>query len=815
MAAIASDALDESSVGRLPTTQNILLAASAAAPAAAVIDLGTALVVEPTQPIAYTQPIIAAAAAATTAAVIETATGPVVSINAPAYNITINFTGDTTYLPYFTAAAQLWSLFITADVPNVSGVPGPGFVDDLYIDASVVPIDGVGNILGQAGPQYYRLATKLPITGIMKFDSADVENMAANGTLGSVILHEMGHVIGIGTMWGLTGQRIAVADATKADGNDYRYVGTAALTEYRLLSGNSAATYVQLESTRGGTGTLGAHWDETIFGNELMTGFISNTATSTSRMTLAALRDEGYQVDLGYADPYFLASTPLAFRDDYAGNFNTTATIAVDGTATGKIELFEDNDWFRVNLNAGTTYSFELKGTPTGSGTLTDTFLRLRAADGESLDFNNDRNGSNTNSLITFTAATSGLYYLDASAAANQSGTYTLTAMAGLPDPFTEADDTVTLTTAGQTWHALGGNDFVTGTIGADLIYGDAGNDTLSGGGGGADVLVGGLGDDTFFLNNLSQMAFENANEGTDTVVTSVSYMMGANIENVNLTGVGSNDGVLGNDLANTIFANDGNNGIASGDGNDTIYAFAGNDVLDGGSGADAMYGGTGADVYFVDNVGDQVFDETAEPGVYDTVWTTANFALPAEVEILILDGGTLAIGGSGNAGASGVNPNLMLGNNAANALTTYGGDDIILGLDGNDTINAGGSSLNGYNVIAGGNGADVMTAGSGHDFFAYLNISEAGDTINGFYALGGASQDILDCRYLFATFTNWTGASAVDAVADGHLTFDQVGADTLVYADGNGGTHIAGEQILLATVIGTTAASVQNSTLV
>jgi Ca2+-binding RTX toxin-like protein len=290
---------------------------------------------------------------------------------------------------------------------------------------------------------------------------------------------------------------------------------------------------------------------------------------------------------------------------------------------------------------------------------------------------------------------------------------------------------------------------------------------------------------------------------------------MEANIENINLTGINTNDGVLGNALANVINGNGGNNGIASGDGNDTINAGAGNDVLDGGTGADALSGGLGADVYFLDNIGDTVLGETAEAGIFDTVWTTVSFTLPAEVEILILNGGTLAINGTGNAGAGALNPNLMLGNNAANTLTTFGGDDIILGLDGNDTISAGGSSTSGYNLIVGGNGSDLMTSGTGHDFFAYANISEAGDTINGFSTTAGNGLDILDLRTLFTTFTNWTGSGAAAAVTSGHLTFMQSGANTLVYADANGGAHNAGEQILLATLNSTTAAGVQGSTLV
>jgi Ca2+-binding RTX toxin-like protein len=363
----------------------------------------------------------------------------------------------------------------------------------------------------------------------------------------------------------------------------------------------------------------------------------------------------------------------------------------------------------------------------------------------------------------------------------------------------------------------LTGNDLdntIDGYWGNDTLYGMGGNDTIRGGRG-ADTMFGGKGDDTYDVDDFGDHAVEQKEEGKDTVNSSVSYIMDAEIENVNLTGLSTNDGVLGNRIANVINGNDGDNGIASGDGNDTINAGAGNDVLDGGIGADAMSGGLGSDVYFVDNLGDLALDETAEADIYDTVWTTVNFTLPDEVEILILNGGVLAINGTGSAGASGINPNLVLGNNAVNVLTTFGGDDIILALDGNDTINAGGSTAGGYNLIIGGKGNDTMTTGSGHDYFSYTNISEGGDTINGFQTAGGLGLDIFDLRTLFGTFHTFAGNMPAQAVAGGFLTFTQVGGDTQVLVDANGGVHNPGEQILLATLVGTTAAAVQNNTLV
>jgi Ca2+-binding RTX toxin-like protein len=371
--------------------------------------------------------------------------------------------------------------------------------------------------------------------------------------------------------------------------------------------------------------------------------------------------------------------------------------------------------------------------------------------------------------------------------------------------------ETTTLDLSGFTFSQWSSNDQV-------QIWGDADNEYIVGssvadrivGGAGADLMVGGAGDDTYTIDDLGDYAIEAADGGHDLVLSAVSYIMGVNVEDVQLTGNG-NDGVLGNELANNISGTNASNGMAGGLGNDSMFGLDGNDVLDGGPGNDFLAGGLGIDVYFVDSLLDQVFDQD-EPGVYDTIWTMVSMSLPTHVEILILDG-ALAINGIGNAGPSGNVPNLMLGNTAANVLTTYGGDDIVLGRDGNDTINTGAGSAAGVEVNSGGLGADTLTSGGGHDFFVYENIAEGGDTITDF-GMAGDDLDILDLRPMFfPTFTNTAGITTVaQAVATGHLTFTQVGANTQVFADANGGSN---NKVLLATLQNTTAATVQALTLI
>ncbi|WP_104991279.1 Ig-like domain-containing protein [Deinococcus sp. NW-56] len=226
------------------------------------------------------------------------------------FAITVVFPDGTLLTPAqkdaFTGAAARWSQVIAAGLPDVAGVQlstgARVTVDDLTIVASSVPIDGPGNVLGQAGPRQVRPGTTLPLWGEMQFDSADLAGMEANGTLTGVILHEMGHVLGIGTLWNryLTGNADSCAAATQV-----QYTGAAGLREYRTLGGLAPAVPVE---DRYGEGTKCGHWKKSVFGAELMTGFVSRGQMPLSRLTLGALADLGYSVNYAAADAYALAN---------------------------------------------------------------------------------------------------------------------------------------------------------------------------------------------------------------------------------------------------------------------------------------------------------------------------------------------------------------------------------------------------------------------------------------------------------------------------------------------------------------------------
>ncbi len=242
----------------------------------------------------------------------STATGTILNddgTTGPAYQIDVVFP-DNSLTPAqqaaFVDAAARWSEIITADLPDVS-FEGR-MIDDLEIVATAPFIDGPGGILGQAGPREFRQGSFLPFQGIMQFDSADVAAMVANGTFVNVILHEMGHVIGIGTLWDFLGlvQGLGTANPT--------YVGANAVREYQTLSGTNA-TGVPVENT-GGPGTAGGHWRESVFNTELMTGYAEapGVAMPISRMTVGTLEDMGYTVDYAAADPYTLNARQAALN---------------------------------------------------------------------------------------------------------------------------------------------------------------------------------------------------------------------------------------------------------------------------------------------------------------------------------------------------------------------------------------------------------------------------------------------------------------------------------------------------------------------
>ena len=168
-----------------------------------------------------------------------------------------------------------------------------------------------------------------------------------------------------------------------------------------------------------------------------------------------------------------------------------------------------------------------------------------------------------------------------------------------------------------DTIHGGGGRDIILALGGNDTVYGGAGRDKLDGGLG-ADVMYGRSGDDTYTVDNPGDLVIEKAHGGTDRVKSSVSFVLGENVEHLTLTGSDDTDGT-GNGLANMLTGNAGDNVLSGGREKDTLLGKAGDDMLIGGGGSDTYAGGPGADQFvFAAPSGtsaDEVTDFNVRPG--------------------------------------------------------------------------------------------------------------------------------------------------------------------------------------------------------
>ncbi|WP_246812681.1 beta strand repeat-containing protein, partial [Rhizobium etli] len=373
---------------------------------------------------------------------------------------------------------------------------------------------------------------------------------------------------------------------------------------------------------------------------------------------------------------------------------------------------------------------------------------------------------------------------------------------------YTLGTDVENLTYFGKAAFAGTGNDLanmITGGAAADTLSGGVGNDTLNGGGG-ADRLIGGTGDDTYIVDHAGDLVAEVANEGTDTVRTTLTaHTLSVNVENLTYLGTAAFIGI-GNSLDNTITGGAAADTLSGGDGNDT---------LNGGAGADRLIGGTGDDTYVVDIAGDLV-TEAADAGT-DTVRTTlAGYTLGNNVENLTYTG-SASFSGAGNALA-----NMITGGAGNDMLNGGAGADTLIGGAGNDTYivdNAGdlvteaadagtdtvrtilaaytvetnvenltfigtgafagtGNALNnvivggsGSNTLTGGAGNDILTGGAVADVFVYL-ANWGHDTITNFVAAGSAHDTISIDHGIFADWESLFAAS------------EQSGNDTIITAD-------------------------------
>ena len=203
-----------------------------------------------------------------------------------------------------------------------------GEIDDLMIVVQSSFIDGPGGTLAQAAPCVVRTRGFLfpwdpktldymPIFGGMTIDSWDLEDLADHeDILEAIVVHEMGHGLGIGSGWEELGllQEPAVSFSTFLT-PDTHYSGAAAREAFDIIGGaDYAGAKVPIEN-RGGPGTWNGHWRETVFGPELMTGWISAEPSPLSLVTVRSLEDLGYAVDAAAADAFTLPDSSSADAD--------------------------------------------------------------------------------------------------------------------------------------------------------------------------------------------------------------------------------------------------------------------------------------------------------------------------------------------------------------------------------------------------------------------------------------------------------------------------------------------------------------------
>jgi len=478
-------------------------------------------------------------------------------------------------------------------------------------------------------------------------------------------------------------------------------------------------------------------------------------------------------------------------RDSMEGGLGND-TYYVDRISDVVTELADagtDKVFSSISLALGTNVeNLALTGTlgATATGNTLNNYLSGNGAANllQGLDGNDTLNGGNGSDTLNGGAGND-VYVIDQTGDVIVDSSGTDNVLSAIAYTLDSSLENLTLTgTAAINGIGNTANNLLSGNTANNSLTGNVGNDTINGGGG-VDTLIGGTGQDLYIVDSTTDVISETTTSlgEIDTVQSSQTWTLGANLENLNLTGTASINGT-GNSLANTISGNVGNNLLDGGAGtNDTVsYAYstaavtvnlsltaaqgtrgAGTDTLsnfenltgsnyndylignntanriDGGTGADTMYGGGGNDIYVVDNAADKVVDY--QNAGTDTILASVDFDLRTTpgVENLTLTGteNLTAIGNAANTAGTGIN--ILRGNTGDNFLSGLAGNDTLYGGAGNDSLygGQGNDSLSGEagnDIFYGSLGSDALTGGTGRDTFVFdSTLGSDIDTISDF----------------------------------------------------------------------------------
>ncbi|MCH7473108.1 MAG: Ig-like domain-containing protein [Gemmatimonadetes bacterium] len=256
----------------------------------------------------------------------------------------------------FQSAAERWASIITTDIADIDFSVRPiladacaegqplvnDIVDDVRIYIKIERIDGPGGTVASAGPCVTRGLSMLPVLGSMRFDSEDLANLEDTGVLVNIVIHEMGHVLGIGTIWPLF--KLLVNPSVPSNANaDTHFAGPLAIAAFDDAGGTTytGGAKVPVENTAE-EGSADGHWRESVLAEEIMTPFfVFGQPQPLSAITVESLADVGYRIDISQADAFSKVFTsPAPAPDprsviDLRGDIRQGPIIEVD--AKGRI----------------------------------------------------------------------------------------------------------------------------------------------------------------------------------------------------------------------------------------------------------------------------------------------------------------------------------------------------------------------------------------------------------------------------------------------------------------------------------------------